>query len=152
MTMLKLILLEIKALFRRPVWILLAAFTAWSSYMYLPGAPGAPLGLEFHFMGADRSLLSFGQWGRSLLLMLNLFLGVVFSLFIALITVRACVPELVHREALWSTPRSGRIAAATMMAISLATTALIAISSTVVFLNPYTRELLVACQLCNVVK
>lgn len=40
MTMLKLILLEIKALFRRPVWILLAAFTVLL-YVSAWGAGGA---------------------------------------------------------------------------------------------------------------
>ncbi|HIE10689.1 MAG TPA: hypothetical protein EYP62_03690 [Kiritimatiellae bacterium] len=142
----RLIYLEVKALLRRPVWVPLAAYVAWLFFtnLFEGGAtPVVSLGLELPFLGPSRGLFSMGEWGRSILLMMELINSVLFSLFIALIAVRACVPELVHREPLWATPRGGTIIAVKLVAVSLTSTALIVFSAGAAFLNPAIRETLV---------
>ena len=144
-----LIWLETKAMLRRPTWILLVAFSAWIFFTGLFGGkltPEISLGLDHPFLGPAQGLFSLGGWGRAILLSLEMFGGILLCSFTALIAVSPLYSEIAHREVLWSTVGAGeiRLLGAKLIAVGSTATFLLALGAGAFFLNPATREIIVA--------
>ena len=144
-----LIWLETKAILRRPTWIFLVAFSAWIFFTGLFAGkltPEISLGLDHPFLGPAQGLFSLGEWGRAILLSLEMFGGILFCSFTALIAVSPLYSEIAHREVLWSTVGAGkiRLVGAKLIAVGSTATFLLALGAGAFFLNPATREIIVA--------
>lgn len=139
--------LEAVAILRRPLWSLLVTATAWAFYAGIgPLAPMVNLGQELPFLGLDRTIVSIGEWGRTLLLHLEAFGGVYLSLLVVLLTMGSLTSEVAHREVLWSTSRGGRVwhAGARLVAMASVTTFALVLGACASFLSPATRKVVVS--------
>ncbi len=103
------------------------------------------LGYEAGFLGNARPIFSLGEWGRCVLLNLEMFGGVFLSLLVAILTISSLVPEVTHREVVWSTFQGGGLGSAwaKLMAVTTLTTAAIVVGACATFLNPKMRAIIV---------
>ena len=133
--------IEFKTTVKRPVWgFLLAGFSAllfWGKLFPSFSLEGYPLG--------PKELFSLGEWGRSLLLVLETWGGSILSLFVALLNLNSFASEVKHRDTLWSTPKGQTlwIAGARLAAITSGATLFIALGAGFAFLNSSTRRIVV---------
>ena len=144
-----LIWLETKAMLRRPTWIFLVGVSAWIFFTGLFAGkltPEISLGLDHPFLGPAQGLFSLGGWGRAILLSVETFGGILLCSFTALIAVSPLYSETAHREVLWSTVGAGgiRLLGAKLIAVGSTATLLLALGAGAFFLNPATREIIVA--------
>jgi len=134
-----------KALLRRPGWVLLLAISAFF-FSSMSTVPHFYLEPELPFTGIGRwPIFSLGEWGRAVLLMIGTYGSGLFVLFVAFLATGTFFPELIHREVVWATPRAGwvRLAGARVLAVSTVATFLICLGASAAFFNPINRELLV---------
>lgn len=143
----RLIWLEIKAILRRPAWVLVVCFNGWLFFTELLGGSFAPIihiGLELPLLGPDTALSSIGELSRALLLMLETFGGIFVVLLTGLMTVGKLDQEWRHREVLWSSCSGTklRFSLAKLIAVSSLMVSLLALSACAAFLNPSVRKIM----------
>jgi len=140
----RLVWLEVKGFFRRPVWVILLALSAL--LFHWGEVPDFNPSLTEALTGIPRGpLFSLGEWGRLVLLFAGSVVGGLFALFVSLIAAESFHQEILHREVLWSTPGASgaRVAGARFLAVSILSTLLILLGSTAALFNPVNRDLLV---------
>lgn len=136
--------LELKAIFRRPIWVLLVVFSVWISYTLGDFAPRIHIGLEMPLAGPPRGLFSIGELGRAILLTLEMFGGLFLSLLTALIAIGSLAPEFAHREVLWTSCNGTRLRLVftKLVAVSSFVVCLLVLGSCTSFFNPSVREVM----------
>lgn len=137
----KLLWLEIKALARRPTWLI---FLALFSLVYF-GIPNIEPSIEprspgYEFYGPPRIVASLGEWGRAGLLLPP----AIFAMLVSLLTVGSFGAETAHREPLWATPKVTNLATGGAKLLSIATFAIFLtfLGSVTAFFNPSNRKVL----------
>ena len=142
----RLIWFEIKTLLRKlPLWLPLGVISVLVFY-YRVDTPHFLIEPEQAFAGMDRwPIASLGEWGRAVLLTIGTDASVVFAAFVAFMAGGAFLPELIHREVTWATPKAGwtRLVWARLLAVSMIASLLIFLGAGAAFLNPVNREILV---------
>jgi hypothetical protein len=121
------------------------ALLAWIFFEGLFDGALAPYihpGLNLPPLGEGRGLFSCGNWGRSILVALEFWVGGILALFVAIFSTGVFSAELSHREPFWATPFAGSLRVITMklLAISSIAATVLLLGAGTAFLNPTVRN------------
>lgn len=127
---------------RHPGWLVLVGVAVWL-FLVLP-APEFYLGLECPlFEEGTLVIASVGQWGRNLLVILETWGGILFSLLVSFIVTRTLALEHAHRQVLWATHGGSKLLWAKVLAAGSLSTLLIVLGAVPALLTPDKRQGLV---------
>jgi hypothetical protein len=132
----------IRSQWKRPGWILVLLFTACCFYTgLLKGmlTPQITMSVDLPLLGPERTLVSIGEWGRAVLLSLELWIGIPLSALIGFLVTPLFTDEVEHADVLWSTARAGRIPLRSIAAGATLGWLCVVVGSLAVFLNPDLR-------------
>jgi len=134
---------DLRSLLKRPGWVLLLGLVAYCFYTGLLGGvltPRIPMSMSLPLLGPNRTIVSVGEWGRALLLSLELFLAVPLSALTAFMIAPLLADEMEHRDALWSTPRAALIPASKVASATSLAWLCFVVGATAALLNPSIRK------------
>jgi hypothetical protein len=133
---------DLRSQLRRPGWALVLALAAYCFYTgLLKGmlTPEITMSIDLPLLGLDRALVSIGEWGRAILLSLELFLSIPLSALVGFVAAPLFSDETEHGEVLWATPRSTLIPAHKVVAGTTLAWSCVVVGGAAAFLNPEIR-------------
>ena len=133
---------DLRSLLKRPGWVLLLGLVAYCFYTGLLAGvltPRIPMSMSLPLLGPNRTIISVGEWGRALLLSLELFLAVPLSALTAFMIAPLLADEMEHRDALWSTPRAALIPASKVASATSLAWLCFVVGATAALANPSIR-------------
>jgi hypothetical protein len=133
---------DLRSQLTRPACVLVFALVAYGFYSGLMGGrltPQIPASMDLPLLGSDRVLVSLGEWGRSLLLSLELFLGVPLSALVGFLAARPFADEVEHGAVLWPTSRAAWLPATKAFASTTIAWSCLVVGGGCAFLNPQVR-------------
>jgi hypothetical protein len=102
--------------------------------------PQITMSVDLPLLGPNRTLVSIGEWGRSVLLSLELWMSIPLSALIGFLVTPLFTDEIEHADVLWSTVRAGRIPARSLLVGTTIAWLCVIVGSLASFLNPDIRN------------
>ena len=133
---------DLRSLVRRYTWTLPLALVAFCFYTgLLDGAftPRISISMDLPLLGPTRTLYSVGEWGRSILLSLELYLSIPLSALIGLLVAQPLSDEMAHGDVLECTPRATHIPLNMMITATSLAWLCVVVGGATAFLNPLIR-------------
>jgi len=133
----------VRSQLKRPGWILVLVFAACCfATQLLKGmlTPQITMSVDLPLLGPERTLVSIGEWGRSVLLSLELWMSIPLSALIGFLVTPLFTDEVEHADVLWSTVRAGRIPARSLLVGTTIAWLCVIVGSLAAFLNPDIRN------------